>query len=179
MKTLVALLYLVLFFMANSFAQQQNAITSLPWRVVNDGVMGGLSQSSIAVNGDHMQFSGRVSLDNNGGFASVRTPLRPTSASDIVQLRIRGDGNTYQFRLRMSASYDGPAYVAKFMTQANSWQTVTLRAEDFNLQFRGRPISNGPQLSFARVEQVGFLIADKQQGDFSLDIAAIDFLTSI
>jgi len=40
------------------------------WRIVNDGVMGGRSQSKIAWNEKEntFEFSGDVSMENNGGF---------------------------------------------------------------------------------------------------------------
>ena len=43
------------------------------WRIVNDGVMGGISKSTIVLNETgNGEFSGHVSLANNGGFASVQ-----------------------------------------------------------------------------------------------------------
>ena len=47
--------------------------TSLEWRIINDGVMGGLSKSSIKLNEDgSSKFTGTLLPDNNGGFASIR-----------------------------------------------------------------------------------------------------------
>jgi hypothetical protein len=44
------------------------------WRIVNDDVMGGMSQSSFAQTPEGRAiFKGEVSLENYGGFASVRT----------------------------------------------------------------------------------------------------------
>ncbi len=46
------------------------------WRIVNDAVMGGLSSSTVSINNEgKILFSGNVSLDNNGGFASLRSPI--------------------------------------------------------------------------------------------------------
>ena len=43
------------------------------WGIVNDGVMGGISQSNIYLNeANNIIFAGNVSLENNGGFASIR-----------------------------------------------------------------------------------------------------------
>ena len=43
------------------------------WRIVNDGVMGGISKSNIYLNEvSNIIFAGNVSLENNGGFASIR-----------------------------------------------------------------------------------------------------------
>jgi len=43
--------------------------------IVNDGVMGGVSQSGLRHDPQGMIFEGQVSLENNGGFASMRSPL--------------------------------------------------------------------------------------------------------
>jgi hypothetical protein len=41
--------------------------------VVNDGVMGGLSQGTIEMTqNDSLLFKGNISLQNNGGFSSFR-----------------------------------------------------------------------------------------------------------
>jgi hypothetical protein len=48
--------------------------TADDWFVVSDGVMGGVFSSSMEVtSGGTGVFAGRLSLENNGGFASVRT----------------------------------------------------------------------------------------------------------
>ena len=54
----------------------QAATNSPAWEVVNDDVMGGVSTSQfqLLTNGGAI-FSGVVSLENNGGFASVRSSL--------------------------------------------------------------------------------------------------------
>ena len=47
------------------------------WLIVNDGVMGGLSQSEIVLSDSNTAvFQGTVSLENNGGFSSTRTSPR-------------------------------------------------------------------------------------------------------
>jgi len=43
------------------------------WRIVNDDVMGGRSNSSLKISdAGHGHFIGHVSLANNGGFASIQ-----------------------------------------------------------------------------------------------------------
>jgi len=53
------------------------------WQAVNDGVMGGVSQGRFRITDARtMEFSGNLSLENNGGFASVRTkPTTPGRSS--------------------------------------------------------------------------------------------------
>ena len=43
-----------------------------PWRSVNDGVMGGRSSGGMVQAEDALKFTGELSLENNGGFSSVR-----------------------------------------------------------------------------------------------------------
>lgn len=72
------------------------------WRIVNDGVMGGLSSSKVNVQDDKVIFSGTVSLENNGGFASLRSPVREYDFSKYsgVELRIKGDGKRYSISMK-------------------------------------------------------------------------------
>lgn len=43
------------------------------WVAVNDGVMGGRSTGGPEVAAGQLRFTGVLSLENNGGFSSVRT----------------------------------------------------------------------------------------------------------
>ncbi|MFC2173964.1 CIA30 family protein, partial [Acidobacteriota bacterium] len=89
------------------------------WRIVNDGVMGGLSQSRMTVTPDQTGiFQGRVSLENNGGFAMVRTKPGEFGLSGHkgLSLRVKGDGKRYQLRLRADRRFDGVAYKSDFDT---------------------------------------------------------------
>ncbi len=88
------------------------------WTTINDGVMGGISNSTFSVNPQDSTatFSGYVSLENNGGFASVRTyPIDfQLDGYNGIVLRVKGDGNIYSFRLRVDDYFDGISYRAKF-----------------------------------------------------------------
>ena len=143
------------------------------WRVVNDGVMGGLSRSGIETT-DHETglFAGELSLRNNGGFASVRTMVGPLDLSGFAGLEIRvlGDGRAYQLRLRTDGHQDGLTYRAAFRTQDGKWFTARFPFEHFEPSFRGEIIEDAPPLDTSRIHQLGFLIADKVEGPFSLEI---------
>jgi NADH dehydrogenase [ubiquinone] 1 alpha subcomplex assembly factor 1 len=142
------------------------------WRIVNDGVMGGRSRSTIRFAAGHAVFSGVVSAENNGGFASVRAPTRSgvAAGADEFMLRVRGDGKRYQFRVRMDDRWDGPAYKQDFIAPAGAWQDVSLSLSAFEATFRGRPVPNAPRLEAGRIQQLGFLIAGKQLGPFALEV---------
>ncbi|TKB45698.1 CIA30 family protein [Thalassotalea mangrovi] len=148
------------------------------WLVVNDSVMGGISQGQFLVENDNGIFFGVLSLENNGGFASVRRLLDAPVGSDVskIAIRLKGDGGRYQFRVRTNRDFDGYAYQVSFNTIENQWLTLFFEERDFIATYRGMQLSNVPSLVFSRIEQVGFLISDKQQGHFALHIHAIKFL---
>lgn len=145
------------------------------WIVVNDTVMGGRSRARLVFNEDHLVFSGDLSLRNNGGFASVRRVYQSVEwqAGKPMQISIRGDGRRYQFRLRTNLYADGVAFVKEFTTTAGEWQTISFVEADFTPQFRGRLVSRAKALDFSEVAQMGFMLADKQEGDFTLHIKKI------
>jgi len=180
---LVVPLLLALPYWGNSMALELITIVDfespekgLGWRIVNDGVMGGLSQSQMSMTSEKTAvFTGTVSLENNGGFASVRTEPFDFGLAGFrgLELRVRGDGRIYQLRLRTDLNWDGIAYRAGFATTDSEWMTVTADFKDFVPSFRGRRVPDAPALYPARIRQLGFLISDNQQGGFRLEVASI------
>jgi monofunctional biosynthetic peptidoglycan transglycosylase len=148
-------------------------LQSATWRAVNDGVMGGLSQSLLRATDDGtVVFMGVVSLENNGGFASVRTSLDETDLSEYAGLAVRvfGDGKRYRLRLRTDDRFDGIAYQATFETTGDVWQLVEIPFVSFVPTYRGRTVRDAPLLDTTKIHQIGFMIADKQKGPFRLEI---------
>lgn len=75
---------------------------TLRWASVNDRVMGGVSTSQATATNEGLAFSGVVSLDNNGGFASIRALPCEYGLDGVIALvlRVRGDGKAYKFGMR-------------------------------------------------------------------------------
>ncbi|WP_430932662.1 CIA30 family protein [Saccharicrinis sp. 156] len=141
------------------------------WKIVNDGVMGGLSKSDWVLNPDGTAtFKGIVSLENNGGFASVRTFVAPLDRDHFkgVKVRVKGDGNWYNIRFRTDRNFDGYAYQAKIKTDKGNWKEHAIPFEDFKPTFRGNTLKNKPALESKNISQIGILISDKQAGNFKL-----------
>jgi NADH dehydrogenase [ubiquinone] 1 alpha subcomplex assembly factor 1 len=143
------------------------------WRSTDDVVMGGRSWSVVRGGDGFGVFAGVVSLEQGGGFASVRRRDQPVdlSACDAVELRVRGDGRRYKLNLRTSGDFDGIVYQAAFETVAGEWQTARLALASFAPRFRGRPAAG--TLDPARVCSLGLLISDRQEGPFRLEVAGI------
>ena len=149
------------------------------WQAVNDGVMGGVStgQFQLQTNGCAV-FSGTVRLENNGGFASVRSaPLREAlTGCNAFVVRLRGDGRRYKFSVRTGTGFDTPLYQCSFMTKEAEWEEHRLAFSDLVPTFRGRVLADVPSLNPAKVTAIGFLISDKQAGPFRLGIEWIKAL---
>lgn len=138
------------------------------WRIVNDGVMGGVSKSSLGLTVlGYGQFFGHVSLANNGGFASIQLnqSIKLTDEIKYVLLRVKGDGKAYEFRLKSQLSQP-ESYVHQFITTGD-WEIIKLPINDFYPQYFGRKL-NRPNFNFSSIAQLSFLISNKQEEDFRL-----------
>lgn len=146
------------------------------WANIDDPVMGGRSRSTAGAEAGALVFSGTVSLENNGGFASIRgrtdAQVNDLSAFDAVRVRVRGDGKTYIFALE-SVSDPRLTYWQRFNTAPGEWIEATLPFGNFEPQWRGFTLRNAPALDARGILNFGFYIADKQSGPFRLEVAQI------
>jgi len=153
--------------------QFDNGPQEARWVAVNDGVMGGRSSGGPTVADGRMEFTGDLSLANNGGFASVRSVGRTFDLSDAstVVLRVRGDGRSYQLRLATDASYRGRqvSYGAEFNTRAGEWTEVRVPLASLQPTVRGSRLQ-GPPLDASQVREIGLLLGDKREGPFALSV---------
>jgi hypothetical protein len=148
------------------------------WMTVNDVVMGGMSRSVFEqAEPGIARFRGVVSLENSGGFASVRTSPRRwnSSGASAFVLRVLGDGRVYKFTVRTDDGFDGVQYQVRFTPPAGEWHEARLPVESFSATFRGRIVPGAPPLDPARVRALGLMISDKQAGPFELLVDWIGF----
>lgn len=160
--------------------------TVADWKTVDDVVMGGKSNSSlewrdIDIPVDDtprgaLSFRGDVNLDG-GGFCSARTEWsrpRDCSGASRVRLVVRGDGKQYRWTIRTPELPAGASLRHPFQPGSRDWQTIELPLSAFAPWRRGTRLDIPDSSDFSAVESIGILIADKQEGPFELDIAAID-----
>lgn len=143
------------------------------WETVSDTVMGGLSSSHVSITENETAlFQGEVSLENYGGFTSMRTLPREFNLSEFkgLTVRVRGDGKDYRLRLRTDDSHEGIAYQAKFTTQAEQWLIVRIPFNEFMPAFHGKIVTGASDLDVKHIKRIGIMIADKQAGPFCLEI---------
>ena len=143
----------------------------LNWNIVNDSVMGGRSQATLKlINNTYANFKGYLSLQNNGGFSSIRAYYPPdlTNVKSIV-LKVRGDGRKYNFRIRGNTE-SWASYTHSFDTVEGEWNEIELKIDDFYPVYRGYTLKNMPQLSEVIIKEIGIMLSDKIEGSFSIDI---------
>lgn len=150
-----------------------DAVDPADWRVINDTVMGGVSESRFVETEDGAAFTGTVSLENGGGFASVRAPEGSYDLSGArgVRLRVRGDGKRYKLtfytepggRISYRVPFEAP----------QTWTDLVLPFDDLVPYRRGRVVPDAPDFAPGAVRTLGFLIGDKQAGPFRLEVREI------
>ena len=145
------------------------------WTSVDDRVMGGVSASQVETTPEGLVFRGVVSLEQKGGFASIRAQPREygLAGATAFLLHVQGDGQTYKFGIRTDDALGGVQYQARVATRAEEWLDVMLPITDFQPTFRGREMVDAPALDPTRIQTFGFLIADRQAGPFRWVIASI------
>lgn len=144
------------------------------WAIVDDVVMGGKSYGNFSLNkSGHGEFTGDVSLENNGGFSSVRYRLNKEAIEKYSKfvLKVRGDGKSYQFRVKTNRN-DYHSYIFIFQTTSD-WQTIEIPFTEMYPAFRGRTLAmknyQGKQL-----QEIAFLIGNKKKESFRLEIDRIE-----
>ncbi len=161
-------------------ADFKGADSAKAWSSVNDDVMGGVSKGGFQLTDrGTLLFKGILSLENNGGFASIRSTSKPVDISGMKALAIRakGDGRTYWIELRVSQQMRASSYRADFPTSEGEWQDSVIPLENFKLQAFGRLLPSEP-INLEDVESLGFTIADEKAGKFELEIESIKAVTN-
>lgn len=146
--------------------------TVTEWGAIDDRVMGGVSSSRLRYDAaGHAIFEGNVSLERNGGFASVRsTPAnrgKPGAQSCLIE--VRSTGKRFKLNLLTDDAFDSVNYQASLAPDAH-WQTLHIPLATFRATFRGRDVPGAPALDPAHIRQVGLMIAERQAGAFALEV---------
>ncbi len=142
------------------------------WTSVDDNVMGGVSSSAGQIlDSGALLFSGTMSLENNGGFSSIRSPWNPLdlSGKDGLLIRVLGDGKLYRLRIRTSVTGSDIAYNSFFETADGAWRTIYIPFETMVPSLRGIRVRAG-ELDPGTVNSIGFMLSDKQPGEFALEV---------
>ena len=152
-----------------------------PWRSINDGVMGGLSEGEIAWKDTVMLWSGQTSLENNGGFASIRGPWEhhDLRAMNRAIIRCRGNGGPFKMTLETSQRWWMP-YAYTSFNPNDDWQDVVIDVEDFSWsQAQMGDLRNvAPSQELGDVLRIGLMKYDGTAQPFELEVASIHFMSA-
>lgn len=149
------------------------ADTAKQWQTVNDGVMGGVSEGEFKITDNKtLEFSGTLSLKNNGGFASVRTKAKQLGLQkgDTLVAKVKGDGREYSLNLYLSKPLVAYSYRATVPTKKDEWIEVSVPLEKTEATWFGRVMKDAGPIDPQEINAVGFMLGDKKAGPFKLEI---------
>ncbi len=166
---------------------QPNIDTAKLWGSVDDVVMGGVSESNLQLGSDCAIFSGRVSIDNSGGFASVRTrnfePSLDLTGAEGIQLQVKGDGQRYKLFIRTETAWDGVGYAYSFDTSRNDWMAIQIPFKKLVPIFRAKTVDTARPIDISQIRSLQIMLSkfeyDRQlnphftPGSFALQISTI------
>lgn len=139
------------------------------WRMVNDTVMGGRSSATLEPGKKALSWQGTVSLENNGGFCSIRSPESnyALSAYTGIRLRIKTDGRKYALTAKTQRGFTPVSYIAYFQAPAGEWTVVEVPFAEMEGTIFAEP-AKVPVYDPAKTTEIGLMIYDKQAGPFSV-----------
>lgn len=144
------------------------------WEIENDVVMGGTSSSQLSRSPEgNAIFTGSVSLENNGGFASMQNHFksRDIRGYDTAVIRLKGDGKQYQFRIKADLD-EKAAYVYNFKT-TGEWQSVEIPLNKMEPTYRGNKLDQ-PNFNDNKLQEIRFFIGNSKAENFRLEIDKIE-----
>ncbi len=147
------------------------------WRIQNDVVMGGKSDSQLKMTDEnHAHFSGRVSLENNGGFCSIHqtvedNPYEIAEKPVAFVLILKGDGKDYNFRVRTPNGRH--SYGFTFPTKGDGkWETISIPFNSMEARYHGEPV-DVPNYAGENVVEMQLLIGNKKEESFEILVKSI------
>ncbi len=170
MVALLFFFYSILSYEYKSVIDFSSGKTTGYWQVVNDGVMGGLSNGTFTyTEKGNGVFSGFVSLENNGGFSMVRHDCGTVEVEQFthIKLKVKGDGQPFAFRIKGDrTSFFSYEYIFE---STGDWQEISIPLAEMIPVFRGRKL-NYPNFHADTVEEISFLRGNKRAENFRLEI---------
>ena len=143
------------------------------WQNVNDNVMGGVSEGKFKITEKKtLEFFGTLSLENNGGFASVRTKAKKLGLEkgDTLLVRVRGDGREYWMNLHVPRPLTAFSYRTTVQTKKDEWIEIKLPLDKFEATSFGRPVKDAGPVNPQEINGLSFMLSDKKAGPFKMEV---------
>lgn len=144
------------------------------WEIENDVVMGGISTSQLTRSEEgYAVFTGKVSLENNGGFASMQYHFPPKNITGYTKavIRLKGDGKDYQFRIKADLK-ERADYIYTFKT-TGEWETIEIQLSEMEPSYRGNKL-NQPNFNADQIQEARFMIGNGKAEKFRLEVDKIE-----
>ena len=148
---------------------------TLKWHRLDDGVMGGRSETLHKVEsnfdgsrGQTLHFEGTINTEG-GGFCSIRAPIEGGLPSNTNAIRISfvGDGKTYKFLLSdgnksaFGPSRRSPSWQADIPTNNMKEETRIIPLDSLTPSVIRGPVDTSVRLDPQKVKEIGFMISLK------------------
>lgn len=177
MKSLLMLLVL-LFPITDLEINFGSKSTSQDWYILNDTVMGGMSQGQLSSTKNSIKFQGAVSLENNGGFASIRSKFEMVdlSAYKTAIIRYRSKGFDFALTMETDQRWWMPYYKINIPDSNNKWKTISISLTALQAYKIGRKLDyNLSKNTLKEIIRMGMTSNEKKAGPFELEIDYIKF----
>lgn len=155
--------------------------------MINDGVMGGLSEGELRLNGGVATFSGTINT-NGGGFSMIRTATLRDGATladslegaEYLRVRTRSaNGRAYELTVQDSTTNSAVMHFADIVVSADSaWEEPLVSLTTLDARTFGTASPSLPEFQLDQISTLGIILADGLDGPFSIAIDRIDACAS-
>ena len=150
------------------------------WVLLSDNIMGGVTKSKIEYTNNSVLLSGNISLDNYGGFSSIKTKYKSVDLSDYngIKIKFKSTNQKFAFTLEDNQNWTKPNFKREFSPKKDdTWEELIIYFKDFQEVIIGEPTGNKMKSeSLKNIVRMGIMTYEKKEGPFSLEVDYIEFI---
>ena len=150
------------------------------WVLLSDNIMGGVTKSKIEYTNNSVLLSGNISLDNYGGFSSIKTKYKSFDLSKYmgIKIKFKSTNQKFGFTLEDNQNWTQPNYKYEFSAKKDdTWEEVTIYFKDFKEIIIGEPTGNlMKSKSLKNIVRMGIMTSEKKEGSFTIEVDYIEFI---
>ena len=150
------------------------------WKLLSDNIMGGVTKSKIEYTNNSVLLTGNISLDNYGGFSSIKTKYKSVDLSKYngIKIKFKSTNQKFAFTLEDNQNWTQPNYKREFSSKKeDTWEEVIIYFKDFQEIVIGETTGNMMKSkSLKNIVRMGIMTYEKKEGSFSLEVDYIEFI---
>ena len=150
------------------------------WKLLSDNIMGGVTKSKIEYTNNSVLLSGNISLDNYGGFSSIKTKYKSVDLSKYngIKIKFKSTNQKFAFTLEDNQDWTQPNYKREFSSKKDdTWEEVIIYFKDFQEIVIGETTGNMMKSkSLKNIVRMGIMTYEKKEGPFNLEVDYIEFI---